>query len=121
MDKVEFCRSLGLESRFQDLQWFDTTGYQSYLSISGSNLVKIELWECTGLMVSIINKQHGLVDSKEFRFSEYLDSKNRADDTNYDTPFHVSLSAHSLEWYIAVPADTTPIVDAIYNYTKLFW
>jgi len=134
MNKSQFCRSLGLESRFTDLQWFDTTGYQSVLSYHSKKLVKFELNQnassnFNGLKVSILNKESGVVDSKIFEFSDYLDTReNRADDRGpgkphvYDGPFHASIKRDGgIDWYIAVPKDMSPFVDAVCNYTKIFW
>lgn len=73
------------------------------------------------LVVRIVNKREGQVDSKSFGFSEYLREVGRSD-TRHDMPdqrFEV-VSHVGWHWYIAVPKTTKPLTEAVAAYAALF-
>jgi hypothetical protein len=73
--------------------------------------------------VTIMDKLSGTIDSKTFRFDDYLsfDLKDRKDDRkDYEGGFYGWLDGSKLDWYIAVPKSVVPITRALVRYLDLF-
>lgn len=74
------------------------------------------------LVVKILNKREGEVDRKSFSFSEHLDGVVKRLDARNDLPqqrFEV-ISHCVWDWYIAIPATTTPLTEAVAAYVATF-
>ena len=70
-------------------------------------------------VVSIINTRSGEIDCKRFHFADYLDPAKRSDERR-DYKGHYHVRPEDWTWFIAVPADTGPLVKAIESYVELF-
>lgn len=131
--KTDFCKSLDWKIK---IEWLDKTGFYK---LRDGRVVRVEpdtqgtLGEYPGFLVTILGVKEGKVDSKYFRFDDYLDpsSKGRRDGRAKDdstsnpypggkgTCFHVS--AHTgWGWYIAEPKTTRPFCEAIETYIEYF-
>jgi len=123
MTKAEFCQALSW--RMAGIKWLDLTGMKK---LARNRVAKIQLTtegagRYYGLVVSIINRDTGVVDRKEFQFIDYLDfskrSDNRTDYTN-QLGFYAMSEGATLRWYIAVPQDTRTLCEAVETYLKFF-
>lgn len=126
-EKAYFCRSLEWKDK---ISWYDLTGIRNY----GNGIIaKIEfstlgtVGTYPGFLVTIIDKQIGIVDSKFFEFDDYLDSKSNRADARKDYPdgrgccFHVwTQNKTDWKWYIAIPKTTRPFCEAIEAYISNF-
>lgn len=73
------------------------------------------------LVVRIVNKKDGPVDTKAFKFNEYLRGVGRSD-SRHDHPdqgFEV-VSYVGWHWYIAIPKTTKPLTEAVAAYATMF-
>lgn len=126
--KEEFCRSFEWNI---DIKWFDLVGYTP---IDESRRAKIELSDrgyhghFDKFIVSILDKNEGVVDTKVFRFNDYLDN-NKREDNRKDYPIRGNDTFHAwrdrgdwykMEWYIAIPQTTRPLCEEIEKYIKIF-
>lgn len=67
-------------------------------------------------VVEISSKTSGLIHKQAFEFSDFLDLNQRADNrSDYPGPYEVNANI-GWQWYIAVPKDTKPLVEAILQY-----
>jgi hypothetical protein len=116
-----FCKSFGWK---RTIKWFDRTGYAT---LTGNRRAKVELDNqnyadhYSAFRVTIINTHEGTVDTKLFRFADYIPYQ-RVDNRQTDLltqPFEV-ISHCGWEWYIAVPKDVKPLVRAIEEYIEIF-
>jgi len=127
--KSTFCASLAWRIK---INWFDLTGMHA---LDDARVVKIQLSDprtvgiFVGFSVEIINKVTGKIDSKLFRFDDYLsaDMASRSD-TRRDYPvagnscYHVDINGYRKEcdWYIAKPKSTKPFCEAVESYIASF-
>jgi len=124
MTKAEFCKSLGWSL---PIAWYDLTGICSILG--QETIAKVELaqdrfaGEFEGFQVSIVNKKTGLVDSKYFRFDDYLDRARRKDPSSSEPTgkcYYAYGSSTFFGWRIAEPANTSPFTNAVEDYIAEF-
>lgn len=126
-DKARFCDSLEWE---MPIEWLDLVGLHK---LDDGRLARIELetrgtsGNYPGFLVTVINKREGVVDSKYFRFDDYLPrDMDERQDNRHDYPiaadnlcFHV-VAGCGFHWYIAVPLHTRPFCRAIEGYLEMF-
>lgn len=124
-DKTKFCASLPWE---EDITWLDLTGI---IVMDEDRRAKVELstrgvcGEYPGFLVTVLSKRTGTIDSKFFRFDDYLDRKADRADGRKDYPlgkntcFHV-VSHCGWDWYIAKPRDARPFTEAVESYVGAF-
>ena len=107
-------------------QEFTFLGSKALYEMKNGNIVEITLktgksvGKYTALLVSIVNKDSGIVASNVFCFEEYL--KRKASDNNAMKnvqQMHL-WDSDVLNWYIAKPISTQPIFDAIMEYIELY-
>lgn len=116
--KQDFCESFPWPF---DIQWFDLQG----IHILDKNrravitmVTRSHADHYVGFSVEIISKTKGNIESKFFRFDDYLPKKKRKDQhkaSDKDRSFSV-IGYCGWEWYIAVPNDVGPFVIAICNW-----
>lgn len=92
------------------------------VSMDGDKLAKVELVTSgtrgvyTGVRISVVSTQHGVIDTAVMRFDEVLDIFDRADDRD-DYIGGYSVRAHcGWKWYIATPTTPADFGFAVYNY-----
>lgn len=126
--KEKFCRSFDwskITEWSKEIEWFDLTGY---VKIDSDRLAKISLDDnghkdhYSRFVVEIIDINKGRIDSKSFKFSDYLPANERSDKrtSDYNGPFEGFDGSRGLEWYIAVPKTTKPLCNTIANWINLF-
>lgn len=119
--KTTFCQSFPWTIA---IQWFDLTGMYKYGD--GERVARIELdtngtmGHYEGFLVTVFNKREGKIDSKFFRFNDYLDGTQRADNRPDCASNFMVIGHTGWSWFIAVPKDTKPVVRAIEQYLKVF-
>jgi len=119
--KEEFCRTFKWEI---DIAWFDLTGYAPIdnerrakitLSIRGPGRIPTQC-HYVGFSVKILNKNDGVIDSKFFRWSDYLVIPSEKMPLN---GIQV-ISYVKWDWHQEAPEDTRPISAAIEKYIEIF-
>lgn len=86
------------------------------------------------LAAKVVSKTAGPIDERSFAFRAFLGNVGRADDradgpnrhphndpalNRIDVPFEV-ISTCAWDWYIAVPATTLPLMEAVAAYVRTF-
>jgi len=125
-NKTAFCSSLDWHI---PIRWFDKSGIHQ---LGDGFLARIELetsgmsGHFQGFLVTILNKREGKIDSKYFRFDDYMSSKleDREDNrdnypTNKNLCYEVNASC-GFDWYIARPAETRSFCGAIEAFLEAF-
>lgn len=118
--KAVFCASLEWSIV---IQWFDTTGMHE---LSSNRVAKLSLHypstvgHHSGFRVEIFNKKSGRIDTKFFRFDDFLDRSARTDDRK-DYPLGTNTCFQVIDhcgwrWYIAQPRTTKPFCEAVEKY-----
>jgi len=111
-----------LKDRSEDLTFF---GKKALYTIDGMNVAEIKLsWSGSTshydkLVVTIQNKEHGVIASNEFIFEEYLtrmDSKGRGSTIN---KMYIWVDT-DIDWYIIRPVSTSPICSAVFDYIEIY-
>ncbi len=105
----------------------DSTAYYDF-SDGTERLARIEPCErgvsgqIEGLRVTIIDKLSGKIDSKFFRFDDYLTerSDSRREYPLRGNPTFVVITHCGWDWYIATPSTTAPLTAAVTAYIELF-
>lgn len=126
-DATSFLRTFGFEGEY--------TGRTCTRKIDGDRIARIILSESNGetyptqghyvsLEVEIIGTKVGRIDKALFVFDQILNTNQREDDRK-DYPikgnrtFQV-LTCCGWRWYIAVPKDIKPLVEAVEKYIGMF-
>ena len=118
MSKTTFCQSFPWKRK---IQWFDLQGItlldktrRASITLATHGISP----DYTGFDVRITNKQDGKIASKTFLFKDYLDPRKRADSrSDFQESFKV-VDHCGWDWYIAIPRDTAPLVEAIEGYIE---
>lgn len=125
-DKAAFCRSLDWDV---EIEWFDKVGLHR---LDGDRVARIELAtrgtheQFPGFLVTVLNKREGKVDSKYFRFDDYMSGKlEDREDARKDHPYGGNMCYYvsggcGYDWYIARPLETRPFCAAIEAYLEMF-
>lgn len=122
--KEQFLQSFGWPFLVVSL---DSTGYHPFDDGTG-RLARIDFatrgtaGQMEGLRVTILDSLCGTIDSKLFAFDDYL--SERADDRrDYPlggNPTFAVVTHIAWDWYIARPATTAPLTEAVARYVELF-
>jgi hypothetical protein len=100
-------------------------GIDGFVTLDAERRAKITLSDANyhdhydKLDVVIINKHQGIVDSKRFKFNDYMSAVPRPDLTSDDTLWCYDRDGGA-SWYIAVPDSTEPLVTAVEEYIRMF-
>ena len=75
-----------------------------------------------GLRVTILDKLCETIDSKFFRFDDYLSERSdgRGDYPLRGNPTFMVITHLGWDWYIATPTTTAPLTEAVTRYIDLF-
>jgi hypothetical protein len=78
--------------------------------------------EYHGVRVTIVHRVRGTVVYDDFLFADHLDATARAyPRTNHRGGFYIwRCSREGWGWYIAVPADTSPLTAAVQRFIDTF-
>jgi hypothetical protein len=105
----------------QPVAW---NGPDGYVRLEGPRLARISLDTVAmdRFQVTVIHKEQGILDRKEFLFSEHLRPLQQPGAGIVDLPLHAygARGARSCFWQIAVPESTLPLVAAIEAHLDLF-
>ena len=105
----------------QPVAW---NGPDGYVRLEGPRLARISLDTVAmdRFQVTVIHKEQGILDRKEFLFSEHLRPLQQPGAGILDLPLRVygARGAASCFWQIAVPESTLPLVAAIEAHLELF-
>jgi len=74
------------------------------------------------LVVRVVNKHEGEIDSQSFGFDEHLKDVGRIDTRQHDYPdqSYGVISYVAWDWHLAVPKTTEPLTKAVAAYLALF-
>lgn len=104
-----------------EIKWFDRKGL---LPFTKNRVIEITLvtgrisGQYEGYSVSIVHKENGTVNSKYFKFNEYLPAPSGG---FKDVNKGFKVIAHcGIDWYIDIPSTTEPLEDAIAEYVLMF-
>lgn len=117
--RQDFCKKTFRMKGF-DIQWSDVVGL---VQLPGRRVAKLELSDAgyashyMKLIVSIVHKDSGAIDRKDFQIDDYL--KTRADTRKEETRFYVwGDRGLSFGWYICEPKDMSELMAPIEAYIK---
>jgi hypothetical protein len=100
------------------------TGPDGYVRLGGARVARISLdgEAMDRFQVTIIHKEQGILDRKEFLFAEHLRPLQQPGAGIVDLPLRAygARGARSCFWQIAVPESTGPLVEAIERHLELF-
>ena len=119
--KKRFAERFNLSKDRTQIEWLDDTGLMD-LGRSDERFVKVSLYdrsECImGLIVEIVSKTRGVLDRKEFLFSDHLssDMEHRTDNRKEHSSIHGWRKDGEIEWYIATPKTVEPLMSAVLTY-----
>jgi len=120
-EKTNFCQSFPwkLKIKWQDLEGIVTldADRRAVIELSERNNHTPYADHFVSFLVKIVSKTNGTITSKLFLFSDYLDIRKRVD-ARPDFKTNGFHAWHGTEWYIAIPKDTTPLVEAIENWIE---
>jgi hypothetical protein len=94
-------------------EWLDTTGLVRMLKDRVARIQVTDAYASSGhfnaIDVKIVHKTNGVIDSKTFRFRDYIteatvsEAVGRASPLDRVDPFYIWADRENFEWYMATP------------------
>ena len=113
-----------LQGEFAWSRTMTWNGPDGHLRLEGPRVARISLdmEALDRFQVTVIHKDQGILDRKDFLFSEHLQPLQQPGAGIVDLPLRAygARGAKSCFWQIAVPESTLPLVAAIEGYLEFF-